>query len=179
MWPHACPEPCALSAVDASPAATSVCAITRLSRCGMQRGVQGGTAHLRGWRLPQRRRRCAIPPVRCVCTHFTFCLTALHAAHFHAHQHSSTCSPRSPARRPSPRSFRVLPICGEGARENCRERVSEGQKKKDTSGNRRLRFFQTCVLEREGAAGIARGRQEAARLGARAWCSARPRSARL
>ena len=91
---------------------------------------------------------------------------------------------RARVRRAHPRGARArgpFASCPSAEKGHVKTAAKESLKgkKKDTSGNRRLRFFQTCVLEREGAAGIARGRQEAARLGARAWCSARPRSARL
>ena len=126
-------------------------------------------------------------PACALCVHpLHFCLAALHAAHTHAHchahQHARTCSPPSPARRPGPRSFRVLPMAEQGARENCRQSLAEflkSKKKRRKSPFALLSNLLSGVLAREGAAGIARGREEAARLGARAWCSAQRRSARL
>ena len=178
-WPRACPEPCALSAMDASPAASSVYATTRLSRCGMQRGEQGG--HGAPARLALAAEAATVRHPACaLCVHpLHFCLAALHAAHTHAHchehQHARTCSPPSPARRPGPRSFRVLPMAG--ARENCRQ--SQWKKKQEQIAVCAAFKLAFRRVGREGAAGNARGREEAARLGARAWCSALRRSVRL
>ena len=126
-------------------------------------------------------------PACALCVHpLHFCLAALHAAHTHAHchahQHARTCSPPSPARRPGPRSFRVLPMAEQGHVKSA-AKVWLGLKKKHCCWRKSpfvlLSNLLSGVLAREGAAGIARGREEAARLGARAWCSAQRRSARL